>query len=264
MSSKYYNRFNLPSQIKEMSEAGEFVIGNPDISELILVATVICAKGRYPVLCSFVHCPASTLIDTLMLKYRIDPADKLNCFDFKSWVSERLEEKVAVVVDVLIHFNSKVEVFTSFLTGSSLQLFEGLVKGKDLSSMIKKVDTPMKSRYVNCAYCLAQKGHLDCKCEAWNRPIQICGGCESTFYCSKACQKADFTRGHSIACDLFTWLSPNIEKDGTEDDWIHGVAKKFAASVHNAVKLRGGDSKAVTPEHKRIEFDPITGEPLFE
>jgi len=244
MANYYYEKYGLPLLIKKASKEGKYA-QNPDMAELALVASVFGEKGRLDVITTLARAVPSPFVSSVMEIMNMNPKDKLDVIQFKQFVYERLGESYAVVVNALIRFNNKVEVFTSFLTADSQQLYAGLIKGKDLSRLIKNVDTPLKSKYANCAMCMHYYGG-GCPNEPsvkarLSRPLKKCSGCESVYYCSKECQKADFIRGHSVTCEVFAWLSPHIEKEGTEGEWSRALGRMFGASVTKALKARGAD-----------------------
>lgn len=258
MAGYYYEKFGLPLQVKTASKEGKYA-QHPDMGELILVASVFGEEGRMDVLTSLARAVPSPFIDSVMEIMNMVPKDKVDGIEFKQFVYAHLSKGYAVVVNVLIRFNNKVEVFTSFLTGSSQQLYEGLIKGKDLSKLIKAFDTPLKSKYANCAMCMHYYGggcpNEPSVKERLSRPLKKCSGCESVYYCSKECQKADYYRGHAMACDVLGWLSPHIEKEGTEAEWGRALGRVFGLSVIKALKARGSELYPM--------LHPQTGEQLI-
>ncbi len=261
MAGVYYEQYGLPLQIKMASLEGKFAY-HPNVGEMIVTASAFGEQGRMDIFSTFIHCTQGSMVSRLMNIMDVIHKDKQDGFMLKRWVYSHLEQKHAVVVNVLVHFDNKVEVFTSFLTGSSIQAYEGLVKGMDLSALITKVNTPLRSKYLNCAYCMSHyKGA--CRNEPsvkarLERPLKKCGRCKSVFYCSEQCQKADKERGHGLACEVFAWLSPRVEKDGTEEAWLRHIGRTFGMWVGKALDARGASFEARTPDGRPIEYSFLT------
>ena len=60
--------------------------------------------------------------------------------------------------------------------------------------------------HAHCNYCCSKK-----------KPLKQCGGCKSVFYCSKECQKEDWSKAHKALCKQYKalLLSPKLY---TNDD----------------------------------------------
>lgn len=259
MAGVYYETYQLPLQVKTRSAAGELAY-HPNVAELVMTASTFHPKkGRQDIFVVAVHSQAGSIVGKIMGLLDVTRKDRLDGMEAKRWVMHHLEQNRPVVVNVLINFNSKVEVFTSFLTKSSIQAWEGLVKGKDLSKLIAPYHRPIKSKHVNCANCMHHyKG--SCPNEPsvkarLARPLKRCTGCESVFYCSKECQKADFIRGHMIACEVFAWISPLVEKEGTELEWCQAIARLFGATIAKALAVRGEEYDARNPDGSPLRFE---------
>jgi hypothetical protein len=128
-----------------------------------------------------------------------------------------IEHCLPGLVHVLLTVNGKAQVFTSFLTGASVNMQRKLFLDEDIKEYEGPIDEPLHHSNAACAYCLATTrtecflcNHPDCVSK-WARKLKKCGGCKAVFYCSAKCQRADWERGHIVACKVFQWLSPLVK-----------------------------------------------------
>lgn len=128
-------------------------------------------------------------------------------------------ENSPIMVNVLMTFDGKAQVFTSFLTGASMYMQGMLSADEDIAEYKGACDENLHRSDSCCAYCLAETRtdcldceHPTCK-KKWTRKLKMCSGCRAVFYCSPQCQRKDWARGHIVACKIFRWLSPRFNKE---------------------------------------------------
>jgi hypothetical protein len=161
--------------------------------------------------------------------------------EFKDTVLELIASKSPVVVSVIISSQGTCEAFSSFMTGASAQLYVGHRKGVDVKKFIVQTNTTLHSKFANCAQCMAEIVDVDVDSDdidfPFDRPLKKCSRCKSVFYCSEQCQRADWERGHSTACDIFQWLTPRLARvrQGSDQEWIDGIVGKYKLKMEKCL-----------------------------
>jgi len=164
---------------------------------------------------------------------------KVKTLKFKTEIRAAIERKIPIAVSVLITGNGTCETVSSFIVGSSAQLYVACRKNLDVQKLVKKTITPLRSRLANCTHCMATFEDLAQKSEdfPFQRPLKECKGCKCVFYCSVQCQKADWIRGHDTACRILCWLSPRMDhlRDGTDDEWMDCIVAAYKRKVEKSL-----------------------------
>merc|ERR1712037_530274 len=116
--------------------------------------------------------------------------EKCKCIRLKL---EQLEGLLSTEIGEVYYFKSYIR--------STLQLFDGdeRMNYKRIYRSIKKCSDKCRKQLKQNSHCSnpkCKKSAMDCK--------YICSGCESALYCSKRCQKYDWSRGehHNICRHL--------------------------------------------------------------
>jgi hypothetical protein len=232
-----YEVRGIPQTVKTNNKLGIFNSDLPTFG-VTLHAMTLAFPMSLDHMCSFSSHLIGTrahevLLNELMAREMFNT--KVNALRFKSDIRAAIDRKLPIAVSVLISGNGKCETVSSFMVGSSAQLYVGCRKNLNLQNLIKKTKTPLHSRLANCAHCMATFEDLAEKSEdfPFERPLKKCSGCKCVFYCSLECQQADWTRGHDTACPIFRWLSPHMDqyRTGTEDEWMDGILACYKRKV---------------------------------
>lgn len=217
----------LPAKAKAANEFGQFA---KDRNAFCLMVQAIAVVGNCPGHCGNNHPAGHSKLCRLEGPYYGGHTEiALKLVDGKSTSADQFQAFCAqtmlgtanspIVVHVLMTFDGKAQVFTSFLTGASMNMQGMLAEKQDIDEYKGACDENLHRSDSCCAYCLAETRtdclnceHPTCK-KKWNRKLKMCSGCRAVFYCSPQCQRKDWNRGHIVACKIFRWVSPRFNKE---------------------------------------------------
>jgi hypothetical protein len=240
-----YDMRGVPDVINANNKLGVFDSNLPTFGVTLYALTL-----GFPLSEQSMQSMSSHIIGTrsheILLNELLGSDKQLTTQTFKTEVRAAIENKTPINVTVLISGHGTCQSFSSFIVGSSAQLYAACRKNLDIQRLVTRTNTPLRSRLANCAHCMAMFPDLAHRLAEFphDRPLKKCGGCQSVFYCSPACQGADWVRGHDTACGIFRWLSPRMDslREGTDAQWIDAIVQGYKRKMEK--RLTG--SKYVT------------------
>jgi hypothetical protein len=247
MSCRVYEKYQLPTVFAgNQFEHVEYGLSLQAMVVLNRAQTILFAPGFEKAGdVSFASIVRGKLRELEGIGGRDLPVNEMSMIRFKQSIEELAQNPKAVVAVTLAFVkDGKCETFSTFVTRTSQQMHQGLLKDVDLGKFMKKTKGRMQSKYSHCAYCLAtripgecQECDVDCPnpcCdrEPWFCKLKSCGGCESVFYCSEECQKKDWHRGHKLACSVFYWMSPHFyPQEDSDETFRNDIIETFVKIV---------------------------------